>query len=86
MQNAQLDTMLQKHETGNNLSPRRYNMLEIYQGIQSWKSQLNPKQEEELCQIEDEINEAHSIDPNKFNKRKMLLRMKYNAQLMTADQ
>ena len=61
-------------------------MLEIYQGIQSWTSQLNPKQEEELCKIEEEINEAQSIDPNKFNKRKMLLRMKYNAQLMTCDQ
>ena len=86
MQKEQLNAMLDKHKAGRPLSPRRYNTLEIYQQIQAWPSALNPTEEAELKGIEEEIKSERQIDPRKLKKRKDLLKMKFNPQLMASEE
>ena len=78
--------MIDKHQGGKQLSPRRYSSLEYFYVIMQWLSALSPEQESFVGEVDQEINHGVEVDPRKLQKRKDLLRMKYDSCLMSKDE
>jgi len=78
--------MLDKHQGGKQLCPRRYSSLEYFYVIMQWLSALNPEQESFVEEVDQELKRGVNVDPRKLQKRKDLLRMKYHSCLMSKDE